>query len=163
MTRLIATFFFVGYMRPAPGTWGSLAALPGAWGFHALGGPILLSIAAIAVFFLGLWATGDQTANGGDHDPSEIVIDEVVGQWIALVPVSIGAKMMGVPFTALWPGVLAGFLFFRLFDIWKPWLAGVADRRGDAMGGMLDDVWAGGFAAIAGIALAYIAHKVMGA
>ena len=89
------------------------------------------------------------------------MVDEVVGMWIALLPVSIGATHANAPVIALWPGILAAFLLFRLFDIWKPWLAGRADRRGDALGLMLDDVWAGVFAAIGGVALAAIAHGWM--
>ena len=161
MTRLIATFFYVGYLSPASGTWGSLAALPAAWVLHVLGGPIVLTAAAVGLFFLGLSATRSETTGGTDHDPSEIVVDEVVGQWIALIPVSIGAAMMGIPVAKLWPGVLAAFLAFRLFDIWKPWIIGHADARGDALGVMLDDVWAGVFAAILVVILAIAFHRMM--
>lgn len=161
MTHLIATFFYVGQMRPAPGTWGSLAALPFAWLIHMIGGFPLLLIATVLVFGLGWWATAQETAGKDDHDPSEIVIDEVAGQWIALFPISYGAAMMGIDITRLWPGWVAGFVLFRLFDIWKPWLVGWADRRGDALGVMLDDVIAGVFAAIVTIIFAGIAHGVL--
>ena len=87
MSRLIATFFYVGLLRPAPGTWGSLAAIPAAWGLHWLGGFPLVFTATVVVFALGWWATVEATRGKDDHDPSEIVIDEVVGQWIALWPV----------------------------------------------------------------------------
>lgn len=158
MTRLIATVLGTGYLRPAPGTWGSLAALPLFWALHVAGGFWLILIATIAVFALGWWATAVETKGSDDHDPSEIVIDEVVGQWIALWPVSYGAGMMGVDVLRLWPGWIAGFVLFRLFDIWKPWIIGWADRRGDALGVMLDDVIAGVFAALVAIVLAGIAH-----
>ena len=148
MSHLIATFFYVGHARPAPGTWGSLAALPVAWGLHLAGGPVLLAIAVLALFCAGLWATRRETAGSEDRDPAEIVVDEVVGQWIALLPVSAGAAAMGAGVLGLWPGIVAAFVLFRFFDIWKPWLVGRADRRGDAMGVMLDDVWAGAFAAL---------------
>ena len=92
------------------------------------------------------------------HDPGWIVIDEVVGQWIALLPVAVGATMSGVSPARLWPGILAAFVLFRLFDIWKPWLVGHADRREDAFGVMLDDLWAGAFAACCVTALAALAH-----
>ena len=69
--------------------------------------------------------------------------------------------MMSVEFWRLWPGWVSGFLLFRLFDIWKPWLVGRADRRGDAMGVMLDDVIAGVFSAIVSIILAGLAHGVL--
>jgi phosphatidylglycerophosphatase A len=95
---------------------------------------------------------------GTDHDPSWVVIDELVGQWIALFPVSFGAMMMGIEVHRLWPGWIAAFVFFRLFDITKPWLAGRADRMGTPFGVMLDDVWAGVFAAITVVAFAFLYH-----
>ena len=156
--RAVATFFGVGLMRPAPGTWGSLAALPAAWGLHLLGGPWLLVTATAVVFGLGWWATVQETAGSDDPDPSEIVIDEVAGMWVALWPVSIGAEMQGVAVERLWPGWVAAFVLFRLFDIWKPGPVGRADRRHDPLGVMLDDVIAGFFAALGVVALAAIAH-----
>ena len=63
-----------------------------------------------------------------------------------------------MPVTFLWPGVLTAFVAFRLFDVWKPGPVGWADRRDDATGVMLDDVWAGVLAAICVIALAVAAH-----
>lgn len=161
MTHLIATFFYAGHLRPAPGTWGSLAALPVAWIIHQIGGFPLLAIATIAVFFLGWWATAQETAGKDDHDPSEIVIDEVAGQWIALWPVSFGAILAGAEIHQLWPGWVVAFLGFRLFDILKPGPIGWADRRGDALGVMLDDVIAGIFAAIIVIGLAAVVHNMV--
>ena len=161
MSRIVATVFFVGYLKPAPGTWGSLAALPAAWALHTLGGPWLLILGTVAAFGLGWWATAAVTAATGVHDPSEIVIDEVVGQWIALWPVSIGAAMAGTSFTALWPGILTAFLAFRLFDIWKPGPVGWADAMDGPMGVMLDDVIAGWLAAMVVAVFAVVAHGVM--
>lgn len=161
IARLIATVAGVGNLRPAPGTWGSAVALPLGYGVIVLAGwPGL--VAGIALFFgLGLWATAEMTRGEDNHDPSEIVVDELVGQWIALLPVAYGSAMMGVAPERLWPGWVAAFLLFRLFDITKPWLAGWADRRNDAMGVMLDDVFAGIFAAIGTIALAALFHLVL--
>ncbi|WP_095589750.1 phosphatidylglycerophosphatase A family protein [Actibacterium ureilyticum] len=161
LTRLIATFIGSGYLKPASGTWGTLAALPVAWALATLGGAGLFTLATAAVFALGWWATAAETAGKADHDPSEIVIDEVAGVWIALMPVIWGATMRGVDLMALYPGWIAAFLLFRLFDIWKPGPIGWADRRGDALGVMLDDVIAGVFAAIGTIALAALAHGVL--
>ncbi|MDO6584638.1 phosphatidylglycerophosphatase A [Salipiger sp. 1_MG-2023] len=159
--KLIASFFGVGYLRPAPGTWGSLAALPVGYVLLLAGGFWLLLGATLIAFVAGLIATKAIIATGDDHDPSWIVIDEVVGQWIALFPVAYGAAMMGVEYWQLYPGWIAGFALFRLFDIRKPWLVGMADRRGDALGVMLDDVIAGVFAAVVTIVLAGIAHGVL--
>ena len=160
MSNIIATFFYVGYMRPAPGTLGSLAALPFAWIIITLSGPYGLILASIIAYALGVWATKMETAGRDNHDPSEIVIDEVVGQWIALLPVAYGATMMNIDTLRLWPGWIAGFALFRLFDITKPWLVGWADKRDDATGVMLDDVIAGIFAAIGVVVLGAIYHAV---
>lgn len=161
IATLIGTVLGAGYIRPAPGTWGSLVALPWAWLLHIVGGFPLLVLGVIASFGLGWWATAQMTAGSDDHDPSEIVIDEVAGQWIALLPLSFAAWSSGIPVHVMWPGWIAAFALFRLFDIWKPWLVGWADRRGDALGVMLDDVIAGIFAAIGVVALAALAHGVI--
>ncbi len=161
MSWLIATVGGVGLLRPAPGTWGSLAALPLAWVLHLLGGWLALALAIPLLYAAGLWATQRETAGKDNHDPSEIVVDEVVGQWIALLPVSIGASLTGASVLALWPGILVAFVGFRLFDILKPGPVGWADRRHDAHGVMLDDVVAGLLAAIVGVALAGLAHGVL--
>ena len=159
MTRLIATFGGVGLLRPAPGTWGSLVALPFAYGLHWLGGFPALLFATILLFLLGYWATKAELAAGTDPDPAEIVVDEVVGQWIALFPLSAGLWFAGVaPHVFPWPGWVGGFLMFRLFDIWKPGPVGWMDRRHGPAGVMLDDVVAGLFAAICVAIAAAIAH-----
>jgi phosphatidylglycerophosphatase A len=163
MTRLIATFFYVGHLTPAPGTWGSLAALPVAWVIHELGGPWLLVAATVLALIVGWWATAAETKGHDDHDPSEIVIDEVVGQWIALFPVSLGAAMAGQSITDLWPGIVVAFLAFRLFDIWKPGPVGLADRQEGPMGVMLDDIIAGFLAALVVAVAAVFAHAMIGA
>lgn len=160
MIRALNTVGYVGLLRPAPGTWGSLTAIPLAWGLHALGGAPLFIAATVLVSLLGVWSIG-QAIGAGHDDPPEIVIDEVAGQWIALWPVSIGAAHVGAAFWDLYPGVIAAFLAFRLFDIWKPGPIGWADRKGGATGVMLDDVIAGLFAAVVVLALAAGAHGLM--
>jgi phosphatidylglycerophosphatase A len=160
MTHLIATFFYVGHIRPAPGTWGSFAALPAAWVIYMIAGPWGLLAGIIASYVLGVWATAVETRGKDNHDPSEIVIDEVCGQWIALLPVAYGAHMMGAPITALWPGWIAAFALFRLFDITKWGPIGWADRMHGPTGVMLDDVIAGIFAAIGVSLLAAAYHLV---
>ena len=161
MTHLIATFFYAGHLRPAPGTWGSLAALPAAWVIYVLTGPWGLVVGAVLSYVIGVWATGVETKGKDDHDPKEIVIDEVCGQWIALLPIAFGAANNGVAITALWPGWIAAFLLFRLFDITKWGPIGWADRMHGPTGVMLDDVIAGIFAAIGVAVLAGIAHGVL--
>jgi phosphatidylglycerophosphatase A len=161
LAKLIGTFMGVGYIRPAPGTWGSLAALPYGWLLHVIGGLPLLLVGIFVGFLKGWWATAQMTKGSDDHDPSEIVVDEVIGQWIALIPLSYAAGSMGISILNMWPGWIAAFILFRLFDITKPWIIGWADRRGDALGVMLDDVIAGVFAAIGVVVLAALFHGVM--
>lgn len=159
MSQFIATLFGIGQMRPAPGTWGSLAALPLAYVWVALTGAPLFAVSIVVLYYLGLWATIKETAGKDDHDPSEIVIDEVVGQWTALLPVIIATFYLEVALHTLWPFWLLAFVLFRVFDIAKPWHVGWADRRDDATGVMLDDVIAGLYAAIC-VAVALTAYVV---
>lgn len=159
--ELIATMARIGYMRPAPGTWGSAASVPLFWALHETLGVPGTVVGILVAFIAGLWATQEMTRGTEDHDPSYIVIDELVGQWIALLPVSIGSAMAGAPVLALWPAWPTAFIAFRLFDIWKPGPVGWADRRGDALGVMLDDVIAGIFAALVVVAFAGIYHGVL--
>jgi phosphatidylglycerophosphatase A len=161
MMHWIATFGGVGHLRPAPGTWGSLAALPVALVLCWIGGPWLLTLGVVVVCGVGFVAARAEIAESGDTDPAHVVIDEVAGQWIALMPVAFGAGIMTVPVTALWPGWVAAFVLFRLFDILKPGPVGWADRRADALGLMLDDVIAGVFAALGVVLLAGVAHGAM--
>jgi phosphatidylglycerophosphatase A len=148
MTHLIATFFYVGHMRPAPGTWGSLAALPTGWLVYTILGPWGLLAGCFVTYALGVWATGVETKGKDNHDPSEIVIDEVCGQWIALLPIAFGAANAGVAVTEFWFFALVAFGLFRLFDITKWGPVGWADRMHGPTGVMLDDVIAGVFAAV---------------
>lgn len=162
MTRLIATFFYSGHLRPAPGTWGSLAGLIAAMLLHLAGGPLLLVLSTLAMFLLGAWATERHMKETGTHDPGEIVIDEVVGQWLAVLPVSIGASHAGVGITQLWPGLVAAFLLFRAFDIWKPGPIGWCETIPGAWGVMLDDVAAGWIASLCVAIAAFLFHGMLG-
>ncbi len=164
MSRAIASFFGVGFLRPAPGTWGSLAAVilgfailevAGLWAFLAA-----TALAVAAAF----WAIADlvrRLGEPGHHDPSWVVIDEVAGQWIALLPVAFGATLNASAPLDLWPGWVAAFLLFRLFDIWKPGPVGWADRRPGAAGVVLDDLFAGLLAALGVMLLAGLLHGVL--
>ena len=147
--RLVTTALGIGHLRPAPGTWGSAAALAAGLAInHWLGFPVL-AVATVAVTLVGVAAIRADLAQrrDGDTDPSDIVIDEVAGQWLSLCFPAAAFWWRGMDI--VWPGWVAAFLFFRLFDIWKPWAVGRADRRGDALGVMLDDLWAGLYAGIA--------------
>lgn len=160
MTRaadVVATVGGVGRLPWAPGTWGSLVAIPLAWGLHWAGGIVLLIAATLVVFALGYWASKTYLA-GRSEDPAEIVIDEVVGMMIALWPLSGGLTHAGVePHIFPWPGWVGGFLMFRFFDIVKPPPVRWADRPGP-LGVMLDDVVAGVLAGAIMLVAAGISH-----
>ncbi|MBL6954216.1 MAG: phosphatidylglycerophosphatase A [Alphaproteobacteria bacterium] len=142
---LLATWFGAGLLRPAPGTWGSLAALPFAWIMVYYGGPVALAAATIAVFALGCWAGGVYEQASGGKDPGVVVIDEVAGQWLVLIAAPLHPWYY-----------LAAFLLFRLCDITKPWPANWAERRfTGGLGIMLDDI----MAALYGVA-AIVAFRI---
>ena len=141
----IATFFGVGLLPIAPGTWGSAAALPFAWLIVIFGGWPALLAAAVAVAVVGWWASSRYVALTGREDPSEIVIDEVAAQWFALcfVPLSVF-------------GYFVAFFVFRVFDTLKPWPASWADSEVEGGAGvMLDDLFAGAYAALTLVVLRY--------
>jgi len=139
---LLATWFGAGYLPKAPGTWGSVGALPFAWVLVEIGGLYALGAATLVVFVVGLWASKVYMDKTGAHDPGAIVIDEVVGQWIVL----LAAPLEVLPYAV-------AFVLFRFFDVLKPWPISWADRHiGGAMGVMVDDVLAG----IAGLAVLYV-------
>ena len=141
---LLATWFGAGYLPKAPGTWGSLGALPFAWVIVEIGGVFALLAAAVLVFALGVWASKVYMDKTGAHDPGAVVIDEVAGQWIVL---------LAAPLDPLF--YFAGFVLFRLFDVLKPWPISWADRAiGGAWGVMVDDVLAG----MAGLGVLYVIH-----
>ena len=143
MSHIIATFFYIGHLRPAPGTWASLAALLVGFAIIHTTGFFGLCFAILASFSLGWWATAAQTKGKVDHDPSEIVIDEVAGQWISIFPLAIWPQQFDISIL-YW---LLAFGAFRMFDITKPGLVGWADRQPGPLGVMLDDVIAGIMAA----------------
>jgi phosphatidylglycerophosphatase A len=146
VTRAITSLFGAGFLRPGPGTWGSIAAVvPGA-ALLALAGPLAVAGGAVLLTALGWWAVTRELARTTDADPQWIVIDEAAGMWVALA----GLPAFG------WVGVLAAFALFRLFDIAKPGPVGWADRQGGATGVMLDDLIAGALAALVLVALAFV-------
>lgn len=130
---LVATWGGVGRLPKAPGTWGSLAALPFAWGLYHWGGGMAVLAAAVLCAFAGWWAAARYVRGSGLGDPQEIVVDEVAGQWLVLAAVPADPLHYCV-----------GFMLFRLLDITKPGPIGWADRSiGGGLGVMADDVLAG--------------------
>ena len=145
MDRMIVTWFGAGLMKPAPGTWGSLVAVALGVLIHWWGSFPALAVATLAVTALGFWSIARYTRGMEDPDRSEIVIDEVAGQWLALCFPSFGFWHAGLDATNFpYPGWVAAFVFFRLFDIWKPWPVHASENWLPAGWGiMLDDILAG--------------------
>lgn len=131
----IAAGFGSGLMPVAPGTWGTLAAIPIFWllSFCPL---IVYLVVIIAAFVLGVFVTDWVARDMGEHDYGGIVWDEIVGYLIT---------MFMVPVSMTW--MIVGFLLFRLFDIWKPQPIRYIDQKiTGGMGIMLDDVLAAVYA-----------------
>lgn len=137
----IACGFGSGLSAWAPGTVGSATALLPWLALRELAWP-WYTLSVVLAFALGVWASNVATARLRIADPGAIVWDEFVGQWIALAPLLFFAH------DTRW--ILAGFVLFRLFDVWKPWPVSWADRNiKGGFGVMLDDALAGMLAALA--------------
>lgn len=161
MKDLIASGLGLGHLRPAPGTWASAAALIAAWLLLVWGGLPAFLVALVLGLPLALWSISGAITGRADQDPTWVVIDEVLGQWIALLPVAWGAWSRGMDPLDLWPGWIAAFLLFRLIDIAKPGPVGRADRRGGTAGVLLDDILAGLLAALGVLVLGALYHIVL--
>jgi phosphatidylglycerophosphatase A len=142
--RVLATWFYCGYAPKAPGTAGSLAALVIAWLLHQYAGVPPLGFAILALALLGpaIWAADVTARETGLKDPQIVVIDEVVGQWIAIAGASYWHA--GID----WKGWLAAFVLFRAFDMWKPPPVRQLEKIRGGAGIVLDDVMAGVYAAL---------------
>ena len=137
--------FGSGLSPYAPGTAGTLAAIPVFWLMASLSLELYLGI-VVLLFIVGIYLCQQTTNKLGAHDHSAIVWDEVVGYLLT---------MIAVPFD--WRWVIVGFFLFRLFDVWKPWPVRLLDRHvGGGLGIMLDDVGAAVYAALSLHAILYI-------
>jgi len=160
----IATGLGLGYLPKAPGTLGSLLGVVLAWGALLISSarpdtspaagsfPTALpwfnfllvdGALVVVVSLLGLWASGRVAGHLGWHDPPIVVVDEVSGQLIAYLGLATPAT-----FVLNWKYLLAGFILFRVFDIWKPFPARLAESFPGGVGIMADDWIAGLYAAL---------------
>ena len=159
VSTVIASVFGIGYFPFASGTVASLAAMPFAALILLHGGGIVLAAASLIAFALGVWACGDHVRMTGREDPSECVIDEVAGQWLACAFASLTFGGL-IPTTHI--SVLAfalAFALFRLFDIWKPWPVSWADQNlKGGLGVMTDDMIAGLMAGVLVALARYFFH-----
>jgi phosphatidylglycerophosphatase A len=131
----IATFGYIGYAPIAPGTFGSAAGLLVFFAVRATGSTAVELLAIAVLFAIGIWSGTEAEHHFGGLDPGPVVLDEVVGMLItlALLPVSLG-------------GAIAGFVVFRILDVFKPWPAAQFERLPGGLGVMADD----GMAAVYG-------------
>ena len=128
--RFVATFFYIGKLPFAPGSWGSLGALL-LWLILPVTFSVQLSV-IIILFVLGVYSSSRMAKYLDDHDPSEVVIDEVVG---------MGISLFMLPHNFLL--YLLSFILFRVFDILKPSFIYRIQNLSGGWGIMLDDVLAG--------------------
>ena len=144
---VLGTWFGAGRMKPGPGPYGSVAAVL-IWigAAHWLGRAELAAatvLAALAVTLIGIPASTIVARESGREDPGFVVIDEVAGQWIALIAIKPD-----------WKHAALALFLFRLFDIWKPWPIRRLEELPEGTGIMLDDVAAGLLALLCGLAAA---------
>jgi phosphatidylglycerophosphatase A len=141
----LAVWFGCGLVPLAPGTAGTLGAVPLYLALRAHG-PVPLAIAALAVTLVGFWAAGRMAELTGQKDPQIVVIDEVAGvlvTWLAAPPTTTG--------------LVLGFVLFRVFDQLKPFPAGLCERKlPPALGIVLDDLFAGAWGALALLAARHL-------
>jgi phosphatidylglycerophosphatase A len=140
LARWVAIWFGCGRSPAGPGTAGSLAAALIAWalGHWAAWPPWTIALLGVALILPGIWAATVTARSEGKKDPGIVVVDEVVGQWITFA----GATAVH------WPSVLAAFLLFRIFDIWKPPPVRQLERLPEGIGIVADDAFAGVYGAI---------------
>ncbi|WP_405370524.1 phosphatidylglycerophosphatase A [Phocaeicola sp.] len=136
--NFIATGFGSGYSPIAPGTAGALLAMLIWWGYsllfsHCISIPVLTFIVIVVFTFAGVWSSSVVEKYWGE-DPSRVVVDEMVGTWIAL---------LAVPESAHWGYMLAAFVLFRFFDIVKPLGVRKMESLPSGFGIMADDILAG--------------------
>jgi phosphatidylglycerophosphatase A len=136
----LATWCSCGYFPWGPGTVGSLAAVVIAAILHAYVGAGRGTILALTLIFLfpGIWASTQTARLLACEDPGIVVVDEVLGEWLTLA----GATVFN------WKSLLAGFVLFRVFDIWKPWPVRKFEALPEGIGIVADDLAAGIYGAL---------------
>lgn len=145
---IIATWFWSGLSPKAPGTVGTLAAIPFGLALTYFGGQIVTLLGAVVVFGIGVWAADKYAEASNKHDPGAVVVDEVAAMWLV---------MAAVPFSAT--GVIAAFVLFRFFDIFKPPPIKRLERLlPGGLGVMVDDIMAAAYAVLTYVLLAELTN-----
>ncbi|TLD85024.1 phosphatidylglycerophosphatase A [Helicobacter sp. MIT 11-5569] len=150
LQKMFLTLFFSGLSRVAPGTIGTLVALPFGFLISYYIAPSTLLLSALLFSAIGVKIIDNYEKQGLDHDRSEIVIDELAGVWVSIA--MIGHSIFGL---------FLSFILFRIFDIWKPSIIGKIDREAKGgLGVMGDDLLAGFFAGLLGLITIGIMQKI---
>jgi len=161
----LATCFGIGWMKPGPGTWASIAALllwlpvlwfpsqwlPSASQHSALPAFFVTLVLALLSTLIGIPIASRVAREAGLGDPQFVVLDEAAGAWTALLAACW--PLAGWPVS--WRAALAALVLFRLFDIWKPWPVSALDRIHGGIGIMLDDIAAGLYSLVCVLILRY--------
>ena len=132
ISEWIATCFKVGYLPFAPGTWGSIFAILLWWLLLKDLNTYIFGAIIIIFLLIGIVVSNIIIDQSGDHDPSYIIIDELVGQWLALFLIPDGFFNIAI-----------SFILFRFFDIIKPWPIRLIEKLPKGLGVMSDDLTAG--------------------
>ena len=132
ISEWIATCFKVGYLPLAPGTWGSVFAILLWWVLLKDLNTYIFGVVIIIFLLIGIVVSNIIIDQSGDHDPSHIIIDELVGQWLALFLLPDGFFNIAI-----------SFILFRFFDIIKPWPIRLIEKLPKGLGVMSDDLTAG--------------------
>ena len=130
----------VGYLPLAPGTFGSLVGVAIFLLLVQKTSPLVIVVSILVITFAGFWAASRTEELSGRKDPGKVVVDEVAGQMIALLPLTV--------FTVTPLAVMVSFILFRFFDIVKPYPAGRLESLKGGFGIMCDDLVAGAYAAV---------------
>jgi len=132
ISEWITTCFKVGYLPLAPGTWGSIFAVLLWWFFFKDLNLLFFGLIIFLFFIIGIVSSNIMIDEVGDNDPSHIIIDELVGQWLALLFLPEGLVNIAI-----------SFILFRFFDIIKPWPIPLIEKLPKGLGVMSDDIAAG--------------------
>lgn len=147
LSKYIVSLGKVGFIKPASGTWGTLASMPVAFLIAYIYSPSSLIIASFITLIVGWYFTNIYEKTNNKHDANEVVIDEMAGLFITLsfIPVNVWYY-------------IAGFLIFRFFDIFKPYPINLIDEQKTAFSVMFDDIIAGLYAGITLWIILWIFH-----
>lgn len=152
----LGTGFGIGFAPFAPGTFGSLLGPPMVWGVQQTQWPLEVVLCIAAVFIVigaPICAVGSVAL--GKHDPGQIVYDEIAAFWLVFLPHIFMGRSIG------WLAIIGGFLFFRVFDIAKPWPLKRFEKLPGGVGIMADDLGAGIYAAACLFALEQLASQFL--